>query len=246
MLITLGIIGIVSLTTIPVINVIQEKHFHAKWKECYSILNNAFLMVASENPNMVVSEEKSYDMTREFVDTMLSKLKVVDTCGISKDWDDEICDNYYYINSRKKFPWAGIGNIYSVYYSLAGDRIAGYDFDLKAALLANGAVIHFGGLHSGYTILVDVNSAAKGPNVLGRDVYAMSLTVPKYPAAWIAYSKLIIVEDIKVLPLGAVGTIGQTDGSYGSSGCSKYIGSASASYVYSAAGAGCSYKYLSE
>ena len=245
-LITLGIIGVVAALTLPVFNIIQEKHFHEKWKECYSILNNAFVLVVAENPGMVVSEANSYDLTREFVDAIISKLKVIDTCGFTSEWDDGICDNYYYINSRKKYPWAGVGNVYSVYLTLAGGRLSGYDLCNKVALLANGAAVHFGDTSgSGYTILVDVNNAQSGPNVVGRDVYAINLPT-KYSAASVAYSKTVYIEDLKFLPYGAVGTTGQSNSSMGTYGCSKDIGEAETTSFAFAAGAGCSYKYLSE
>ena len=55
-LIALGIIGVVAAMTIPtLISSIQEANFHAKWKECYAVLNNAFKMVVAENPRMVVA-----------------------------------------------------------------------------------------------------------------------------------------------------------------------------------------------
>ena len=242
-LITLGIIGIVAAMTIPtLVSKIQEAHFHAKWKECYAILNNAFKMTVAENPRMVASELNNYYPTREFIDAILSHLQVVETCGLTNSiYDVNNCDNYsHYKDSQIKYKWSGIANIYSRYTTLAGGKINSYDFCQKAALLKNGASIYFGGLHSGLTILVDVNNFNGGPNVLGKDVYAISLT----STSWQTYAKMQYIESLYFKPFGAEGTRTEKDGY---AGCGVDIGDPnSTSYLYNMPGAGCSYKYLYE
>ena len=51
----------------------------------------------------------------------------------------------------------------------------GWDFMHKAILLPDGTTIYFGGWATGM-ISVDVNSFAKGPNILGRDFFAAMVT----------------------------------------------------------------------
>ena len=143
-LITLAIVGIVAALTIPtLVNKIQEAHFHAKWKECYALLNNSFKMVVAENPRMVVSDVDSFFPTSDFIEAILKHLYVEDTCGISNAYDSKICDAYY----RKPY-WVGTYNIYSYYKTLSGSTLNAYDFCNKAALLRNGAVVYIGGLWS--------------------------------------------------------------------------------------------------
>ena len=228
--------------TIPtLVSKIQEAHFHAKWKECYAILNNALKMTAAGNSRMVVSELNNYYPTREFIDAMLSHLNVVETCGYN-DYDENLCDNYEVYADRPNWPvkykWSGIAQIYSRYKTLSGGELNAYDFYNKAALLKNGASIYFGGLWSGITILVDVNNFNGGPNIIGKDVYAIGLT-PRGN-----YYNIQYIEDLQFLPYGAENTATVY---YGFAGCGENIGgSGSVNALYAAPGAGCSYKYLYE
>src|SRR5699024_5332282 len=106
--------------------------------------------------------------------------------------------------------------------------------------------IYFGGLWSGLTIVVDVNNFNSGPNILGKDVYAISIVNNKYPLYSTAYYYNNYIEDMGFKPYGAEGTTGWNDSSQGSSGCSEHIGLETANGLSGAAGAGCSYKYLYE
>ena len=230
-LITLGIIGIVAAMTIPtLVSKIQEAHFHAKWKECYAILNNAFKMVVAENPRMVVAPGSDTPYgdagpTKEFIDAFLSYLHVVDTCGY-RSFDNKTCEE-----NSPLYYWD--------YKSLSGVTLSPYDFNFKSALLKNGASIHFGGLWSGITIVVDVNNYKSGPNILGKDVYAINLT------GNLNYN-IQYVESLFFRPYGDTGTKTETSGHQG---CDENIqGSEIGNGValYEAAGAGCSYKYLHE
>ena len=250
-LITLGIIGIVAAMTIPtLVSKIQEAHFHAKWKECYAILNNAFKMTVAENPGMVASVELD---APEFFNTFLSHLQVVDTCGFNSNFDN-LCDNYFnYKDSQIKYKWAGVsaGSSESKYKTLSNGLLGNFDFQRKAALLKNGASIYFGGSHSGFTILVDVNNFNGGPNVIGKDVYGINL----YSGEDYRMPMSMPIEKLIFLPHGASGarctdgggcSLGVPDAGFGVNGCSEDIGAATANYFVEASGAGCSYKYLHE
>ena len=250
-LITLAIIGVVAAMTIPtLVSNIQEAHFHAKWKECYSILNNAFRMTVAENPRMVIALPGShYYVTKEYIDAILSHLHVMDTCGQER-YDSNPCDNYdNYSWEDIKYKWSGIGS-YSTrsrYKTLSGGYLNDYDFRNRAALLKNGAAIYFGGSHSGSAIVVDVNNYNNGPNVLGKDLYAINLGVKSNP---------VYIEELTFVPYGAAGSrcvdddapcsLVEPEGGFGVRGCSEDIGSSDANYIVEAAGAGCSYKYLNE
>ena len=122
-------------------------------------------------------------LSPEFVNKFVSHLKVVDSCGLPEYGESRHCVNYY-------FKWVGIHTGNCGYYgSLAqnkgqagslrpsscgpsGGLILGSDMNLKAVLLADGSVIYFGSSKTGM-ISVDVNGFTKGPNVVGRDVFAV-------------------------------------------------------------------------
>ncbi len=244
-LITLGIIGVVAAMTIPtLISNIQEAHFHAKWKECYSILNNAFKMTVAENPRMIVSKQNDYSPSSQFIDVILSHLHVVDTCG-HEGFDTNPCDNYgNYTSEQIKYKWAGIptSSTDSRYKTLSGGKLNSYDFGKRAALLKNGASIYFGGLFSGLTIVVDVNNFNGGPNIIGKDVYAINLTASGN------YYNTQYIESLYFKPYGAEGTRTEKDGYQG---CDASIGvsaneDGAINALFEAPGAGCSYKYLNE
>ena len=226
--------------TIPtLVSKIQEAHFHAKWKECYAILNNAFKMVVAENPRMVASTPEDYHLSNEFINNFLSYLHVIETCGYTSDYDVNVCDNYSnYKDSQIKYKWSGVANVYSRYTTLSGETLASYDFNRRAALLKNGASIYLGGSNGGLTIVVDVNNFNGGPNVIGKDVYAIHFT------GTLGYIKTLYVEDLYFKPFGAEGTRTYNDGY---AGCDKSIGkTGNVNYFFQASGAGCSYKYLHE
>ena len=170
-LITLGIIGVVSVLVLSsVIPSIQDKQNIAKWKKEYSVINNAFNAVLAKD--VTIYDQGGY--TDEFVDAFQKELRIVDYCGISADDvpSDKICDNF---NTYKnvKYKWSGVANIYSRYKAL-GVRtesnpgsyspygIQAYNFSRLALLLNDGAVIYLGESHGGPWIVVDVNNFNKG------------------------------------------------------------------------------------
>ena len=224
--------------TIPtLVSKIQEAHFHAKWKEYYAILNNAFKMVVAENPRMVVTAANEYDLSKEFIEAILSHLQVVDTCTIYDKYETGICDNYSSWSDKDiKYKWSALNVGDPRYKTLSGAKLRGYDFGLYAALLKNGASIYFGGSHSGSTILVDVNNFNGGPNILGKDLYAIHMCSGIILA--IQY-----IEDLYFKPSGDEGTRTEKEGY---AGCDESIGSNQPNYIFESSGAGCSYKYLHE
>lgn len=242
-LITLGIIGIVAALTIPtLVNRLQELHFHAKWKECYALLNNAFNMVLAEDPTIMIKNSQSYYIRPEFIEALLSHLQVIDTCGDDNlNYDKNRCDNYAE-NKNVKYKWSGFsvtGN-FDNFKTLAGTTLRP-EFNHKAALLKNGAAVYIGGIWRGYMIVVDVNNHTAGPNTLGKDVYAICLT----STSWKHFNEPLNVNSLHFKPFGAEGTLTEINGY---SGCDPNIGSDADTIValYEAPGAGCSYKYLSE
>lgn len=167
---------------------------------------------------------------------MINNLEVIDECGRYNN-NDAGCGNYD--NQIPSRIWVSQLHNNTKYKTLAGGTMSAYDFDKVVILLKNGSTVYFGGSHNGPTIMIDVNTAAKGPNILGRDFFGMSC---------------LPTQNCKVLkPLGAEGTkCADNDPScsawvgVGTTGCSKDIGAKNSNWIFEAAGAGCSAKYLLE
>ena len=250
-LIALGIIGVVAAITLPVIiSKIEDRQNIAKWKKAYSTVNNAFNKVIAEGipicqyraPNTCIDDGSGYLYSAEFITAIKNELNVIDVCGsVSTQKNplgfkrcgfdgDEFWNGFAGNDVRSKYSPLGV----TVSKLGASGALNSYDFGNFAFLLADGTVLNFGGLWSGLTIGVDVNSAVKGPNQVGKDFFLIRIFTKNYGE--INYLK----------PFGAEETQGWNDPSAGSSGCSKDIGRTSTNAAYEAAGAGCSAKYLLE
>ncbi len=189
-------------------------------------------------------------MSPEFVNAMVKHFKVIDTCGFPQYGESAYCNNYL-------DKWNGLcggAAAYSFYGSLISGTFknlptsssscnnaqlnglyTGWDLSKKAILLQDGSVIYFGG-HGAPIIAVDVNGFQKGPNVVGRDMFAIMLN-----ENWIR-------------PIGADGTFnknvnGETCGcgkEYGIEKAQGFLGSGDLLTGRQLSGACCSYKYLNE
>ena len=153
-------------------------------------------------PGEYMLSSKYATLSPEFVKNFVSRLKVIDSCGYPQYGESEYCANYYQ-------PWTGLcggSAAYGYYDSLktassasirkqtspvscgnTGTLYTGWDYMHKAVLQPDGTTIYFGG-HATGMIVVDVNSFAKGPNVVGKDLFAA------------------MVNDDWIKPIGAEGT----------------------------------------
>jgi len=223
----LMIIGIISTLTLPTVLPRALGHAYKRaWKVNYALISNAYDIALPEAIasgidvafNYGVGDDDYVVQIPEFIGLMQKHLKVTDSCnGHSRSPGGKWC------NGCK---WAQTGGK-ADYKTLAGGNLGSYDFGRKALLLKNGAAVYFGGSLSGNTILVDVNNYTKGPNTLGKDVFAIHVN-----------------RNNEMMPVGA----GEMDMALkeGAQGCAPDIGQASAAYLGQAAGAGCSAKYLYE
>ncbi len=257
-LITLGIIGVVAVLTLSVvIPEIQNRQNIARWKKAYSTVSNAYNLVISEDISVcrngsIKSPDPIFDgkcisiagssnkygnqyfnFSEEFVDKFREILAPVSECY---KMIEPKCDNYGYEDQKGK--WFGISanSTATIYGTLKKPyiHVPGYNFYNMAFLLKDGSVVYLGDLHGGPWISVDVNSAAKGPNQIGRDFFQIS------------------VRDKKILPLGAEGTYDKSINGYKCE-CSKDVGAETMDYFAGAGGHGeivsggcCSAKYLIE
>jgi len=247
-LITLGVIGVVSALTIPtIISNIQDKQHRAKWKKEFSVIQNAYRLVLDEGIDVTKDRPYGNWFTDEFINSIRDKLNVIDSCndGIHE------CDYYNYPSDwqqkRCKYKWSGVANVYSRYKALgstintgtySSHGVSAYNFGSPALLLNDGAVIYFGGTHGGPWIVVDVNNFTQGPNEFGRDVFVIRAVTSNNRT------------DLK--PMGAEGTFNK-DANGDTCECSKDKGRKNGPYIADLGGSGevisgacCSSKYLME
>ena len=228
-LVTLGIIGVVAVITLPtVINNIQDRQNIAKWKKMYSVISQAYLQTIEEGYMPCQKNEHGYtcveDLTwtrntsfdSEFVNQLMKKFNVVKYCGPETGGKiDYTCGPSYFIT----------------YKTLAGGKLASYNLSEGYYWLATGELIMIGGTHGGPWISVDVDGFGKGKDILGKDLF----TIKAY--------------DNYLRPMGAKNTFNQKE--FGEEcECSKDVGAKDSTYISNsqgdsvASGACCSAYYL--
>lgn len=219
-LITLGIIGIVAAITIPVLmQNIQDYQFKQAWKKEYSVISQAYSLMKQDNGG---SLNAYFDdtHTQTFIGwgllTILKNyLLTLQTCNIN------CCSPYPSICNNSN------SALNTAYKTLSGSIMGSDNFYYAQYVLKDGANVltrAWGG--SRIIIWVDVNGYAKGPNILGRDLFGA-----------------VITKD-KIMPMGAAGT--GTENS-----CTTTTFNCPSSYANGfgsgdCAGAGCSMDALSQ
>ena len=165
-LITLGVIGAVSAITLPsVINNIQEKQFHSKFKKAYAAFSQAAQRIYAED-----GEFTSYDypMWANYVCKLGNYMKITasgQNCG----------NKYKYVKWHKNGEWFDIKNnspsIPNTDYYATNFTFITYDGTMYMLNCHN-------------QVLVDVNGFKK-PNKVGKDIYYFHLksstNMPFYP-----------------------------------------------------------------
>lgn len=216
------------------ISKIQDRKNIAKWKVVYSQVNNAFNKVYAENSDTFAEPDvKDEFWNHGFIMQFANQLDIVDKCAVVNLSGYSRCNPATNKNAHKYFGITSSG-VARPYKTLAGGSIGSYDYKGAAFLLKNGAAVYIGGLFTGPAILVDVNNYSVGPNVLGRDVFAINC-IPAYSCSML-------------LPMGAQSTYKNTPYVYNGNqtACSKDIGLSESNSLFEAAGAGCAAKYLLE
>lgn len=179
-LITLGIIGIVAAMTIPTLmNNIQDAQFKTSLKKNYSVLSQAYNLIANDNGGSFPAAFTSCGVT----DT-----SVVNTC-----FKDIFKTNLNYI--KECDGGTALGTCISTQANtkyLNGNPANGWGLSstLAGLILNDGTSlgIHFGGvMTSGNAwIIIDVN-ALKPPNTWGRDMFLIYYdTTHIYPASTVS------------------------------------------------------------
>ena len=195
-LITLGIIGIAAAMTLPaLINNSRNKELEAALKKNYSIIQQAFDMYQAQNGEKLLPQNIAGQKLKEYI---IPYFKVVKDCGAGHEvvsYDPE-CGM---VNS------ATVDNRQSSYRTFDGNPLTNLAaFDDGQFIISDGSIFYIenDGVNNNYLIYisVDVNGVSKRPNQYGYDLFTFQL-----------------MDDGKILPVGAPGTNKTNVNSY----CSK-------------------------
>ncbi len=151
-LVTLGIIGVVSAMTVPsLMQNYQRQSYVTQLHKVYNETNQALVQYINES-NAINLSEAGLNSNAAAETFMKKYFRIVQTCDSTANC---FSDNYK---------------------SLSGADYSGVmDKNVKAFILANGASIRFNYAKSGdklYNVAVDINGL-KGPNIHGRDLFFM-------------------------------------------------------------------------
>lgn len=157
-LVTLGIIGVVSAMTVPsLIQNHQKKTYVTQLHKFYNEIQQVFNRILTDR-NAVNLFEAGFNSSQDIYQTFKTYLKIVNDCG---ETPTPCFANEY----------RGLDN--SIYKPLKGDRCK---YTLS---LASGVAICFDSASNGNTLeapigflYVDINGA-KGPNIVGRDYFLL-------------------------------------------------------------------------
>ena len=179
-LITLGIIGVVASTTIPVLmNNLQDNNFKTAYKKAYSILAQATQMIANDNGGTISGIVTSNQTTKNIYMGYLSTIKNCDS-GFSAG----VCwatATKYFDGTVKTDMWNNNAGLVlkdgtSIIFGIVSANCQSTGFGSPASQSTCG------------TISIDVNGL-QGPNKFGKDMYMVHLL------------------QNKVLPIGTQGDI---------------------------------------
>ena len=155
-LITLGVIGIVTAMTLPtLVNKIQEKQFRVMWRKYYSDLANATLLIkANETFDGTEREAKIAELYSKHINNA------------------KICSEK---NSTKEGCWDINKVIYDKNGKVTYNEIGSITGGATCMNLNNSSVICFDEIIA----IIDVNGS-KNPNKIGTDIYAAIIDRSNY------------------------------------------------------------------
>ncbi len=176
-LITLGIIGIVSAMTIPtLINNYQKKVTVTRLQQTYAILNQALKLSQVDNGFMDTWKyptEQSFETMETFVKKyILPYVKVGKTCEKSET-NDCLRTETYFLDGKHSDP-AGNQSSDSAYRFILQNGVAVTLYPSDAGSLIS--------------ITVDINASAK-PNTYGKDIFRMVMPY-RVPYEYITVGKI--------------------------------------------------------
>lgn len=162
-LITLGVIGVVSAITIPtVINNYKKKQVVTQLKKDYSQFTQALEMSKIDNGDFTgwdYSGDTVYDKSKNFTDKYIAPyLKVIKQCKVNASDDKNTC----------YFSPTGLNGVKDVIGNMSG---------YETLILADGSKLVISAENPIYKVIYfDINSS-KGPNTLGKDVFPFEFSL---------------------------------------------------------------------
>ena len=152
-LITLGVIGVVSAITIPsIIQHYQKQQTVSQLKKVYTVLNQAFKMAEVDNGSFETWDAYTDANRVEYINKYFKPyLKVI-----------KVCNNYIECGYSKNNPWVK---------PILKTPI-GHEIKSNSLILSDGTYLDFHS--SSYPIVVDLNGATN-PNQLSRDVFIFKI-----------------------------------------------------------------------
>jgi prepilin-type N-terminal cleavage/methylation domain-containing protein len=188
-LITLGIIGVVAALTLPGLIAKQRKQaLHAGLKKAYSEIEQMRLNYQNDEGTTLGSDNY---VNNSFRTVMMKYFRVAMDCGLYDRYINQgVC---YSPENTKRYGLA------EKYKSLDGSVQRG-SFDDGQIVLEDGMVILLENPNGRLWISVDVNGHNNPPNTWGEDLFTFQ-----------------VMEDGRILPMGAEGTSYTSDALY----CSK-------------------------
>lgn len=162
-LITLGIIGVVTAMTLPsVINNSRNKQLETALNKNYSVIQQALSMYQAETGMTLKGKEID---ERQLKPLILKYFSVLRDCGFGSMEEDACVPNM------------GATNTVTSYKTYNGNRIRLNFFDDGQFLLTDGSLIMLkNNLYGDHVyISVDVNGQIKGPNKWGHDLFTFQL-----------------------------------------------------------------------
>ena len=155
-LITLGVIGVVAALTMPsLINKIQEKQFHSKFKKSYAVFSQAAQKIYNEDGEFSVYE---HSMWGEYLCKLGNHIKIAKS-GTS-------CGNKYpYVRWHDNLQW----------YNQKGEPMSFFGngaYALNFTFITTDGTMYM--LNCENQVLIDVNGF-KRPNKIGKDIYFFNL-----------------------------------------------------------------------
>lgn len=226
-LITLGIIGIVAAITIPTLmQNIQDQQFKQMWKKEYSVISQAYERAKDDEGGdisayfVIGSWGGQCTSSDQFLQKMSKYMLLLKDCS---GWTSSICGTNPAVPYGNNYKALNLST--SKYVDNQGNNFCNSSYVLKDGTLILSRQWNYPSGTGWSPIWVDVNGYAKGPNVLGRDLFGL------------------LMGPDKLRPMGAQGTGLDntcntnhfvTVGDYGLQSGSE------------GAGAGCSMEYLSQ
>jgi type II secretory pathway pseudopilin PulG len=159
-LITLGIIGVVAMLTVPVlIGKIEDYRFQQAWKKEYSAIAQVFEKIRNDHDDFSFIVNGTWPT---LYNTMQQYMNIAKLCGYYAAHDTGC-----YVKST--------GTLTFNYVSMAKNSLYEDNFDDGQFILLDGALVMLEDYTGNKIIWVDVNGYYKPPNTLGKDLFGIRI-----------------------------------------------------------------------